>query len=117
MARVIRACLPVAGLTSHSRAASSPSVPVRVAVTRTTGDPIRVMGVFGDQVQAATPGSVVVFMTRHPLLVPGRPPLATGSVSTASGPGTGEGALVTVAGPGAIRYTWLVWSAANDAAW
>src|SRR5437763_10528772 len=117
MARVIRACLPVAGLTSHSRAASSLSVPSRVTVTRATGDPIRVRGACGDQVQAATPGSVVVFMIRQPLVVPGRPPLATGSVSTASGPGTGEGVLVRVAVPGVVRCVWLLWSAANDAAW
>jgi hypothetical protein len=71
----------------------------------------------GDQVQAATPGSVVVFMTRQRLVVPGRAPWATGSVSTASGPGTGEGALATVAGPGAVRCTRLVSRAVNDAAW
>src|SRR5689334_14008961 len=117
MARVIRACLPVAGLTSHSRAASSVSVPSRAAVTRTTGAPIRVGGVSGVQVQGATAGAVVVIIARQPPVVPGRPPPATGSVSTASGPGTGEGVLVTVAGPGAVRRTRLVSSAANDAAW
>src|SRR5579859_2132789 len=102
MPRVIRACLPVAGSTSHNRAASSASVPVRATVTRTTGAPAKVTALPGDQVQAAIPGSVVVLITRHPPVVPGRPPPATGSVSTASGPGTGEGTFTTVAGPGAL---------------
>src|SRR5579863_5202979 len=110
MPRVIRACWPVAGSMSHSRAASSASVPFRATVTWMTGAPARVSGVAGVQVQAATPGSVVVFMTRQPAL-------ATGSVWTASGPGTGEGVLVTVAGPGALRRSEPVARAANDAAW
>src|ERR1700676_2957544 len=110
MPRVIRACFPVAGSTSQSRAASSASVPFSVTVTRTTGAPASVTG-FGDHVQAATPGSVVVAITRQP---PAVPPPAIGSLWTASGPGTGFGSLTTVAGPGAVRCTTPVASAGKD---
>src|SRR6266566_3037311 len=116
MPRVIRACLPVAGSTSQSRAASSASVPSRATLTRATGAPTRVTGLGDGQVHAATPGSVVVPITRQPAVVPGRPPPATGSVSIASGPGTGAGLFSTVAGPGALSRSSPVASAENAAA-
>src|SRR5258708_40355038 len=101
----MRTCLPVASLMAQSRAASSASVPFSAMLARSTGAPITVSGARGAHVHAATPGSVVMAITGQPAMAPGSAPLATGSVLIASGPGTGDGLLATVAGPDARRRT------------